>query len=196
MEIIENFVKKHSDFGKGATFYILPNLPFGQKEYAEKKLNFLANNGYEIGNHTLNHPALETLTDEKVQKEIVLHISQVNKFLPKYEVNTLAYPYGSVPKNIKLVSSGKYNNISYKNIAGLLVGANPSFSPNSNKFNPLILPRIQAIQTELDKWLGMFNKNKNYRYISDGNMETITITKDFSQYLKPELKNNKNLVIY
>jgi len=194
--IIENFIKKHSDFGKGATFYVLPRLPFGQKEYIAKKLKFLADNGYEIGNHTLNHKVLRRLTDEKAQREIALNIFNINKYLPNYEINTIAFPYGSAPKNLKLVMAGKYGNLSYKNIAGLLAGANPSFSPNSIKFNPVILPRVQGFQKELDKWLGVFDKYKDFRYISDGDINTITIPKKFTVNLKPELKNSKNLVTY
>ncbi len=199
--IIEDFTKKHPDFGKAATFYVLPYVAFGQtKEDSKKKFEFLANNGYEIGNHTVNHPMLPTLSDEKVVKEIAGNVEGVQKLLPKYEVNTLAYPFGGVPKNLKLAEQGEYKGIKYKNIAALLVGSEPSYSPNSKKFKPMLLPRIQAIQSEFARHFALFKSIPGYKYISDGDKESITIPNNLPEGIKntlrDDLKNNKKVVRY
>ncbi len=199
--IIENFCKKYQDFGKGASFYVLPRLAFGQSfEYAAKKLKFLAENGYEIGNHTLEHTMLSTASEQKAIQAIADNISMLHKFLPGYEVNTLAYPNGGVPKNLKIVEKGEFKGTKYKNIAALLVGSEPSVSPNSKKFKPLLIPRIQAIQSELDKYLGLFKNYPDLQYISDGNKDLVTIPKKIHSYLKDtlreDLKNSSKLVTY
>jgi peptidoglycan/xylan/chitin deacetylase (PgdA/CDA1 family) len=195
--IIEDFCKKHPDFGKAATFYVLPRLAFGQTpEDATAKLKFLSENGYEIGNHTLDHTNLTTVNDQKVQEAIAENIITLHKFLPDYEVNTLAYPYGGVPKNLKLAESGEYKGTKYHNIAALLVGAEPSLSPNSKKFKPLLIPRIQAIQTELDRHFKLFKDSPEYRYISDGNPETITVPSKLPKYLEKTLKESDKVVRY
>ncbi|MFN8577329.1 MAG: polysaccharide deacetylase family protein [Candidatus Sericytochromatia bacterium] len=197
--VIEEFTKKHPDFGKAATFFVLPSVGFGQtREDAKSKFEFLVQNRYEIGNHTLNHPMLATLTDDKVMKEIGENVIGVKKLLPDYDVVSLAYPYGSVPKNVKVVESGSYNGVKYKNIAAFLVGSEPSYSPISKKFKPLYIPRIQAIQSEFDRHFGFFKSAPYYRYISDGNKGTITIPKNLPQSFKDSIqdKYKKELVTW
>jgi len=61
--VLEAFIRERPDFGRAATFYVLPgasrpNKLFNQDEYAGKKLQFLVAHGYEIGNHTLWHANL------------------------------------------------------------------------------------------------------------------------------------------
>lgn len=199
--VLEDFTKKHPDFGKAATFYVLPQVAFGQgKDAAKKKFEFLVKNGYEIGNHTVSHPMLTKMSDDKVLKEIGGNVIGVQKILPGYEVNTLAYPFGGVPKNLKLVESGEYKGVKYKNIAALLVGSEPSYSPLSKKFKPLLLPRIQCIQSEFDRHYAFFKAIPSYKYISDGNKDTITIPnilpEGLKNSLKDEYKNSPKLVRY
>jgi len=188
--VIEAFTKKHPDFGKAATFFVLPSVGFGQtREDAKKKFEFLANNGYEIGNHTLNHPMLETMKDDKVKQEIAENVIGVQKLVPGYNVDSLAYPYGSVPKNLKAVESGEYKGTKYKNIAAFLVGSEPSYASISKKFNAFKIPRIQAIQSEFDRHFGFFKSIPSYQYISDGNKETLTIPSKLPDGLKNSLKD-------
>lgn len=197
--VIESVTKKYPDFGKAATFFVLPEVSFGQtKEDAKKKYEFLAANGYEIGNHSLSHPMLASLSDDKVVKEIASNVAGVRKYLPDYDVVSLAYPYGSVPKNLKTVESGEYQGVKYKNIAAFLVGSEPSYSPVSKKFKPLMIPRIQAIQSEFDRHYGFFNSAPYYRYISDGNKDTLTYPKDLPKALIDSVqdKYKKNVVTY
>jgi peptidoglycan/xylan/chitin deacetylase (PgdA/CDA1 family) len=199
--MIEAAAKKHPDFGKAATFYVLPRLSFGQTpEDATSKLKFLADNGYEIGNHTIDHTGLNTISDAKGIEKIAEHISTLHKFLPGYNVNTLAYPYGGVPKNLKIAANGEYKGTKYENIAALLVGAEPTVSVNSKKFKPFLIPRIQGIQSELGRYMALFKNYPQFRFISDGNKDIITIPKNLPEglkgTLKDELKNDSRLIQY
>ena len=64
-----SFAKKHPDFPVRATFFVLPNGPFGQKKLAQKKMKMLLDWGCEIGSHALSHKSLTKLTDREVMNE-------------------------------------------------------------------------------------------------------------------------------
>lgn len=181
--VMEDFKKAHPDFNMTATFYVLPTL-FGQDEYTEKKLRFLVDNGYDIGNHTLNHPSLSDLSDNKVMEELTGNISMVQKYLPNYQELSIALPNGAEPKNQSLLNEGSLNGVKYSLVASLLVGANPSPAPCDASFDPMRMPRIQALDPSLDKgnsgiyaWLNYFMENPERRYISDGEPNTVTVPK-------------------
>jgi Polysaccharide deacetylase len=183
MGVMEDFKKVHPDFNMTATFYVLPTL-FGQDEYTEKKLHFLVDNGYDIGNHTVNHPSLSTLSDSKVVEELTGNISMVQKYLPNYQELSIALPNGEAPKNQDLLKGGSLNGVQYNFIASLLVGANPSPAPCDISFDPMKMPRIQALDPSLDKgnagiyaWLNYFMENPERRYRSDGDPNTVTVPK-------------------
>src|SRR5690606_6061801 len=95
--IMENFKKKHPDFPLTASFYVLPAIKpdlrlFAQPEFKKEKLEWLINNGYEIGNHGWYHVALNKLDDEGVQKHLAMFVKEIREFIPAYEVKTLALP--------------------------------------------------------------------------------------------------------
>ncbi|OFW60347.1 MAG: hypothetical protein A2W01_00570 [Candidatus Solincola sediminis] len=181
--VMEDFKKTHPDFNMTATFYVLPSL-FGQDEYIEKKLHFLVDNGYDIGNHTVNHPSLSGLSDSKVVEELAGNVGIVQKYLPNYQEQSLALPNGEEPKNKALLREGSANGVQYNLIASLLVGANPSPAPCDASFDPMRMPRIQALDPSLDTgnsgtyaWLNYFIENPERRYRSDGDAKLVTIPK-------------------
>jgi hypothetical protein len=181
--VMEDFKKVHPDFNMTATFYVLPNL-FGQEEYIEKKLHFLVDNGYDIGNHTVDHFSLSQLSDSKVVEELAGNVAMVQKYLPGYQETSVALPNGERPKNEALLKEGSANGTSYTMLASLLVGANPSPAPCDASFDPMNMPRIQALDPSLDKgncgicaWLNYFMENPERRYTSDGDPNTVTIPK-------------------
>ena len=45
----------------------------------------------------------------------------------------------------------------------------------SAKFDPIRLPRIQALERDLKEWLTHFEKNPQDRFISDGDPTTVTV---------------------
>ena len=162
---------------------MLPTL-FGQEEYAEKKLRFLVENGYDIGNHTLNHPSLGDVDDQTVLEEVAGNISLVQEYLPEYQQASIALPNGSEPKNPSLLSEGSYNGVAINLQASLLVGANPAPAPCDYSFDPMRLPRVQALDPSLDTgecgiyaWLNYFMENPERRYRSDGDAATVTVPK-------------------
>jgi hypothetical protein len=64
--ILEAFTREHPDFGRAATFFVLPaadppNRLFNQPAWEGHKLQYLVSHGYEIGNHTLWHANLPSI---------------------------------------------------------------------------------------------------------------------------------------
>jgi hypothetical protein len=182
--IMEDMKKNHPDFPLTATFYVLPEIPkglrlFGQEEYRQQKLQWLAAHGYEIGNHTYWHQNLGKTDDAGVQKQIALCVKEVQDFVPGYNVHSIALPLGVHAKNRILEHDGEYQGLKYHNDSILLVGSGPISSPYSSDFNPYKLERIQAGDTVWGPkaYLTNYKKNPSLRYVSDGDPAILSVPK-------------------
>ncbi|MDO8684654.1 MAG: polysaccharide deacetylase family protein [Armatimonadota bacterium] len=178
--ILEDFHEKHPGWALEATFYVYYPNPFRQPKLIEKKLRHIISQGMDIGNHTYSHVNLKKLSSIDAAKEIALSVQAARNYAPKAIVDSIALPYGLGPVDEAVLRSGEYDGQNYQNIAALLVGAEPALSPADTKFNPYRLPRVQAIQSELDMWLGYFKRHPEKRYISDGDPDTITAPKSLA----------------
>lgn len=185
--ILEAFHSKHPDWPLAATFYVYYPNPFRQPEYIGDKLRRILSLGMDIGNHTYSHVNLKELSSTEAAKEMALSVREAAKYAPGAVVDSIALPYGAAPKDEAVLKSGEYEGQRYGNIAALLVGAEPAPSPADRSFDPYRLPRVQAIQPELDKWLGYFEKHPEKRYVSDGDPNTVTVPKS----LEGELDRNR-----
>ena len=200
--VMEQFGREHPDFNITATFYVLPTL-FGPEEHVQEKLDYLVDNGYDIGNHTINHPSLGEVDDETVLKELAGNISLVREYLPAYEQKSLAFPNGSEPRNLSLLSAGSYNGVEIRLEASLLVGANPAPAPCDYSFEPLRLPRVQALDPSLDTgdsgiyaWIQYFMENPERRYCSDGNPGVVTVPRHMLDRIDHGKLGDKELRAY
>lgn len=196
--VLKAFAEEHPDFGLEATFYINYYTPFRQKDSWQDKLKEVVALGMDLGNHTVNHEKLSTLSQEKVAEELARMVKMVQEVVPGYELDTLALPHGINPKEVNWAVSGEYDGTKYHNKAILLVGSGPIKSPAAKGYDPTKLPRIQVFQEEFDKWLNYFDNNPEKRYISDGDPSTISIPESEKDKLDEGLiiKDNKELIIY
>ena len=188
--ILEAFIKEKPDFGRAATFFVLPgadppNRLFNQAEYAGKKLQFLVSQGYEIGNHTLWHANLGKYDEPTVRGQIAEAQVWIHRHVPDYQIRTLALPHGVYPKNLSWAQSGTAKGTTYKTDGILMVAGGAALSPFARSFDALRIPRIQAVERELSSWLTHFEKNPSERYVSDGDASTITIPASQRDKLKP-----------
>ncbi len=187
--ILDAFVREHPDFGEHATFFVLPaaepphNL-FGQNQYQKAKLDYLIAHGMDIGNHTYWHQNLATVSDAEVERQIGQAVQVIGTLEPGYEVDLFALPEGAWPRHKELAYQGNWNGIRYNNRAVLLVGASPASSPDRIGFDPLALPRIQAIPRQLDLWLGALDHGVHQRYVSDGDPNRVTFPIGLADRLK------------
>jgi len=194
--ILLEMAEKYDDFSVAGTFYIYYPVPFRQQAYVEKKLKALVEWGFEIGNHAYNHENLAKISREEAIKALAKNVQSTLKYLPDYQVRSLALPYGARPREDDHLLAGIWEDITYKNEAILLVGANPAPSPYAKNFDPLRLPRVRADGQELPKWLEYFRQHPHLRYFSDGDPETITFPEEFADKLAETATGGKKIRLY
>jgi peptidoglycan/xylan/chitin deacetylase (PgdA/CDA1 family) len=191
--ILEAFIAEKPDFGRGGTFYVLPgaskpNRLFNQPEYEGKKLQFLASHGYEIGNHTLWHANLGKYPEATVRAQVAEAQVWIQRHVPDYKTRTLALPHGVYPPDVNWVLNGTAKGTTYSHDAVLMVAGGPAPSPFSRAFDPVRLPRVQAVERDLAYWLNYFDKNPNERFVSDGDANSVTVPSASRDRLRAELR--------
>jgi polysaccharide deacetylase len=197
--ILEAFAAQHPDFGHVATFYVLPGAArphklFDQPEHEGRKLRWLVEHGYEIGNHTLWHANLGKYGEATVRNQIAEAQVWIQRHVPDYRTRTLALPHGVYPKNIDWALRGTAKGTSYQIEAILMVAGGAAPSPFSRTFDPIHLPRIQAVQRDLNEWLTHFDKHPEDRFVSDGDATTITIPAALKDRLRSSLPRDLRVV--
>jgi peptidoglycan/xylan/chitin deacetylase (PgdA/CDA1 family) len=206
--ILEDFFTRYDDFGRGGLFSILPNSPFawpdaeGQMQYAEEKLQWLIDNGYELGNHTVGHVNLREISDDEIKSELARAIDMITGYAPEAEVDVLAVPFGVYPEggDTSIFEGWEYEGRQYSLSAALMVGAEPAPSPVHEAFDPMWIPRINADDEQLGRWFSFVEDNPGIMYVSDGNPDTITIPEDVHPWLVDTLDEakaeGKNIIRY
>lgn len=206
--ILKDFHEKHQDFPARATFFLHGKRPFGDKTEVAEKLNYLIDNGMDIGNHSTRH---QNLGQKHFQNPLIIQkaIGNQAQFLtklispkhPEYVIETLALCFGRRPKTKlqRFLHKGMIKEFEYTNIAVLNVGAGPTYSPFDNRFRPLAMPRIRASEintygTGMYDWIKHFEENPNERYISDGNLKIVTVPKKETKWLNRNFVSNLGYV--
>jgi peptidoglycan/xylan/chitin deacetylase (PgdA/CDA1 family) len=179
------FSREHPDWGKRATFCLLPGASAGHAFFGEKgiagqktawrmkKVKFLAEQGFELCNHTLWHANLAKYGDAVVQEQIARGVMAIDSAVPGYKVRTFALPLGIWPKNRELAKSGSWRDpktgreVTYSFDAILEVSGPSAPSPYSAQFKPFSLPRIQMNGGELEKELDRLDATKQ-RFVAGG----------------------------
>ena len=187
--ILTAFNKEHSDWKNRAVFCMLPAAQagrsfFGDKgiegqktEWRYKKVKFLADEGFELCNHTLYHARLDR-AGAKVEEFIARGNMAIDSAVPGYKVRTFALPLGMWPQNRELAKRGTWKDakgrmVSYAYDAILEVAGGPSRSPYDPQFNPMSIPRVQVIgDSAVSRTLTALEKH-GHRYVSDGDPKTI-----------------------
>lgn len=186
--ILEEYKKKYPDFNVTATFFVNGGL-FSQPEYNEKILNWLVDNGYDVGNHTNTHVNFSNVDSTRTMKEVGIVYELLDSIIPGKYVNILALPFGSPYKldhaNMPYIFDTTYNNKNYVTKSALRVGWKAEVSPFDSDFNPKFLKRIRAydnngVDFDIEMNFKLLEKN---RYISDGDKDVIVIPSDYEQYL-------------
>lgn len=200
--VLEEFKKKYPDFNVTASFFLNTN-PFGQQEYAQYKLNWLIDNGYDVGNHTYSHNEMEILSGEEIEAEIGSVNNIIRNYLPDYCVETLALPHGSNPQKeyVKNMLEGNYKGENYKNLAVLDVGWRPAYSPFDTCADFTSLYRVTGSEINVDNcgiydYFKQFKDGRREKFISDGNPSIVTIPKRHEEYINMEIVGDRLLNIY
>lgn len=164
--ILQAVATAHPGFTATASFYVNQHA-FGQTD-PTRYLRWLAEHGYEVGDHTQTHANLRSLPAAAVQQEIGAVQATIRAALG-HGASTLALPYGAEPDPASLALSGGSGPGAYAFDAVLLVGANPAPSPYSTAWSPGAVPRIRAahrhVEYDAAYWLPRIAAS---RYVSDG----------------------------
>lgn len=186
--ILEEFKKKYSDYNVTATFFVNGSL-FNQEEYNNKIIKWLIKNGYDVGNHTYSHVNFSKVDYDKTQSEVGTIYEILENIIPGKYVNIVALPYGSPysfdHENMKYIFNSNYNNKQYETKSALRVGWKAESSPFHKEFNPKFLKRIRSYDNDGKEFdISMnFKLLENNRYISDGNIDTVTFPENYSESL-------------
>jgi len=183
--VLEEYKKKYPDFNVTATFFVNGGL-FQQEEYNEKILNWLVDNGYDVGNHTYTHVNFSKVNGDQSEREVGSVYKILDEIIPGKYVNIIALPFGSpynlehanMPHIFKCTYEGK----TYETKSALRVGWKAESSPFASDFNPKFLKRIRAYDNngvEFDIEMN-FKLLESTRYISDGNIDSIVIPQDLA----------------
>jgi hypothetical protein len=177
--IWEDFMKTHPGWKNRGTFCLLNGAAAGhnffgdnpkfhgqKKEWRFQKVKWLADQGFELCDHTVWHARLDKFSDAVVQEQIARNMMAIDSVVPGYKVRTFALPYGIWPKNRQLAWQGTWTDPKtgqahpYKFDAVLEVSGGPTRSPYDPQFDPHSIKRVEAIADDIHKVLDGLDKTK------------------------------------
>lgn len=197
--ILEEYKKKYPDFNVTAIFFVT-NALFNQPEYDERILEWLVNNGYEIGNHTRGHDNFSNIDTVKTQEVVGYMYNKLESIIGNKYSKIVALPFGSPynksHNNYKYIINGSYKGIEYETVAALRVGWEPEVSPFNKDFDKTFLKRCRAydnngVDFDIEMTLRILDKS---RYISDGDIDRIVTSNENSGIINENI--DKELVLY
>lgn len=204
--ILEAFYQEHPDFGRGGLFATLPQSCFfggvdgteeDQIDLCSQKLNFLLDNGYEVGNHTYDHQNLFDVDDDTFRSEIADAIDTLQSYDSRVEANIFVVPNGDYPEidvhdqQREWMRNGfTWNGKDYFLIGSLMVGSEPAVSPVSADWDSMWITRIQMCDCTAqggygwdDYWKQTVTDYPGILYVSDGDSDTITVPNEYDSTL-------------
>ena len=185
-----DFKKTHPDWNDKAVFCLLSGASAGHNFFGDRgiqgqksnwrfrKVKWLADNGFELCDHTLWHAQLNKYPDAFVQEQIARNALAIDSAVPGYKIRSMALPQGLWPKNRALASKGSWTNpktgktVSYSWPVVFEVAGGPMRSPYDPAFDPGKTPRIQVIGNAIGGMIDKLEKSGNM-YISDGNPSVV-----------------------
>ncbi|HMV77366.1 MAG TPA: polysaccharide deacetylase family protein [Leptospiraceae bacterium] len=173
--IMEEFKLENPDFPLTAIFFVSANTFFGQPSLIKKKMEFLINSSYEIGNHTFTHLNFRFFPNQ-VSEQIAFCQRDLYKFLP-YTMYAMATPYGSFPpeKYENSLIQGTVGQSAYKNEIVFDYSNQLSFSPFDIRFDRFKVHRIHGHEQTIRKLVKDLNSYGTDAFISDGDEHTLTV---------------------
>jgi hypothetical protein len=190
MGIWLDFRKTHPDWNNKSVYCLLSGAAAGHNFFGDRgiqgqksnwrfqKVKWLADNGFELCDHTLWHAQLSKYPDAFVQEQIARNALAIDSAVPGYKIRSMALPQGLWPKNRALASKGSWTDpktgktVSYNWPVVFEVAGGPMRSPYDPAFNPGSTPRIQVIGNAIESMITKLEGSGNM-YISDGNPSVV-----------------------
>jgi len=185
-----DFQKTHPDWPNKAVFCLLSGAAAGHNFFGDRgvqgqksawrfrKVKWLADNGFELCDHTLWHAQLSKYPDAFVQEQIARNAMAIDSAVPGYRIRSMALPQGLWPKNRALATKGSWTDpktgktVTYSWPVVFEVTGGPMRSPYDPAFNPGSTPRIQVIGDAIENNINRLERAGNM-YVSDGNPSVV-----------------------
>lgn len=199
--------KYPNDWPNRAVFYVLPEskynpAPFGQKPYVGKKVKFLVEKGFEIGNHSTTHHNFSNMSAKQLAWEMDTCEKFFQKYVPGLKMDTVAIPYGAYPRNnshLDVLLNGKKvaPNSTYDYKCLLMAWGGASYPPTDKRFDRKRILRIGSEPGNIENWISaLTNRKQGLRpYISDGNAYTVTVPASMKKYMASNRIGNLQVVV-
>ena len=185
--VMEAFFAKHPDFGRGGFFAVVPVKCFAHDDEVttcEERLAWLAEHGYEIGNHTWWHENLGDVNDETFRSQIGDTKLWIDERVPG-DANSstiLVLPFGEYPGYGRefdmLVNGFPWEGQTIQLTGVVAVNGGPSVSPSSVAWDPWAIARLNTDDATFGYWQAQIEADAITLYTSDGNPALITIPDD------------------
>jgi peptidoglycan/xylan/chitin deacetylase (PgdA/CDA1 family) len=182
--VMEAFYAAHPDFGRGGFFGVLPYNCFhkdGEVSTCEERLTWLAEHGYEIGNHTWGHQELTDVSDDELMRQVGETKIWIDARVtgPANESGMLVLPFGAWPQSdaqIDLLKRGFIYDGQTVTLSGVLgVEGGLSVSPSSGAWTRWNIARFNTDRTTWGYWQEQIETGAVTLFTSDGNPGTVTI---------------------
>ena len=183
--ILERFAREHDDWRATAVFYVYWPVPFRDSATVDAKIAYLAEHGFEIGNHSYQHENLAEMDAAGVQESLGRLQAVVEEIVPGYRLRSLALPFGVFPEDRSLAVRGSWQGTGYEHDLILMVGFMPTRSPHHVDFDPLDVQRVQAHVPEFRTWVDWLSAEPGRRFVSDGDPDTVTYPSAFADVAQP-----------
>jgi peptidoglycan/xylan/chitin deacetylase (PgdA/CDA1 family) len=192
--VMESFFAAHPNFGRGGVFAVVPTNCF---HYAteivtcEDRIEWLADHGYEIANHTWWHENLHTVTDELFREQVGKTKIWIDERVSGRSnlSNVLFLPFGEWPRSesqvAMLTGSFVYGGQDIVITGVVEVGGGPSPSPSSGEWTRRSIARMNTDPETWELWTGRIEAGDITLFTSDGNPATVTIPEDLPEDLVP-----------
>ena len=178
--ILEEMKKKYPDFNVTATFFLTEKL--FRNSNSTTAMKWLIENGYDIGNHTKSHIDLTTRDENFAKIDVALQYETLDSIIgPENVTHIVALPLGKPndfndPRAYSIIDFFLGEKF-YHTDSLLRVGWAPEYSPFHKDINIFYLKRVRAYDNNGFEYdiESTFNDLEKNRFVSDGNIDTITI---------------------
>lgn len=189
--LMERFHEQYPDFGRGAHFAMVPGNKFSWPGNVEdhlfyQKIEWLMENGYEIGNHTQTHPNLEEIDAETfkltVGNPIIWGDTTVGRDHPLNLMRVLTLPFGIGPRkdvnpeNWELMHNGFEWEGEYYQLEGVLqLNGGSSVSPWDDRFDSFAITRFPVDDENFNLLKEFYADGSVIYFTSDGDPDLVTV---------------------